>query len=119
MAMDKTNQFRRVTFDEEVRLSDLDGSISYEQRNDSSDVSCETVHSISAQHLLEMVNDTTVSLDIVPGEEQTIDVQEAGALSVSEEAVETVLANASHASTEEFDEGMSEFEKTTLFSSKC
>lgn len=76
----------------------MDRPISYEQRNDSSDVSSDA-DPISTENLSTLDNEATVCSGIVPGEKKTTKVQETAALPGCEEARETVLMNASHSLT--------------------
>lgn len=66
----------------------------------------------------EVVNKTIINSEILPREKQATKDQEAASLPEREEAVQTASKNDNHAFTEDFDEDLNDFEKSTLFSFK-
>lgn len=108
----------RMTFNEEVELTNLYNSISYEEINDRSATSGDT-NLERAESTFVMVSEATVSAKAVSRKARSVQVQERTALPTCKEAGEAPLVNANHAFSEDFDEDMSAFKKTTQLSSKC
>lgn len=107
---------RHVSFKEEMKPSDLDGSISQEQPNYRFDISGDADNSISAERTSDVVNEAADSPEIATGEKKIGQLQENTALPECREAAETALVNPNHAFTDDFSKNMNEFETATLFS---
>lgn len=93
----------------------MDGSKTHELLNCSSDTSSDS-SPISAEYKSILVSEATVGPEVLPDDKKTVQVQEATA---SAKCKEAVLVNANYVLTQDYSEDMGEFEKTTIFTSKC
>lgn len=96
----------------------MDGSVSYDQLNDSSDICSDTADHGSADSTFVLVSKATVSPNTVPAKKKCVQVQEVADLLKCREAEKTPSVNVNYAFTEEYNEDFSEFGKITSFSSK-
>lgn len=96
---DKAGQIRRVSFNEEVKLSDKNGSKFYEQLDNGSDTSCDVGNPSTSRSTYTSVSGATANLQTAPKEEVTAHVKVAATLSKYEKAAEITLVNSTHAHT--------------------